>query len=371
MESKNRLILLDLLRAIGVLLMVEGHTVDAVLSPVYKDGSNFFFQFWTFFRGLTAPFFFFTSGFAFVIASVKENNGIITVTKKARLRRVRRIFTLLVLGYGLHLPLRLIYDISSVSKEEWKIFLLVDALHIISLSLAIILITAVFAKKLKTLQKAYIVLSFLALVLAPITEPIQWERFLPSFLYPYMTFRAGSFFTFFPFSGYLFAGAAFGVTALIIPKELKAFVVSRYLLWASLVSITAFCLFFPIQLMFVSPYVDYWRALPAVNLLRFGIVTLVGAFIGYSTRRVQRLPKILPAIGKHSLAVYVIHLMIVYGSPFNIGLAQVIVGGVNPVLAGLIAVIVISLMIGMIYAIEAFKSRRKTVEAVMVREIAK
>ena len=371
MESKNRLILLDLLRAIGVLLMVEGHTIDAVLSPAYKDSSSFLFQFWTFFRGLTAPFFFFTSGFAFVIASVKENNGVIFVTRKARVRRVRRIFTLLLLGYGLHFPLHLIYDISSVSNEEWRIFLLVDALHIISFSLAIILLAAIFVHKLGTLRKAYAGLAFLALVLAPITEPIQWEKILPSFLYPYMTFRAGSFFTFFPFSGYLFAGAAFGVTALLIPKELKAFVVSRNLLFASLISITGFCLFFPIQLIFVSPYVDYWRALPAVNLLRFGIVTLVGAFIGYSTRRVQRLPKILPAIGKHSLAVYVVHLMIVYGSPFNIGLAQMIVGGVNPWLAAVVAVIVISLMIGMVYAIEVYKSRRKAFEAVVVREIAK
>ncbi|MGC8594400.1 MAG: acyltransferase family protein [Candidatus Kryptoniota bacterium] len=371
METRNRLVLLDLLRAIGVLLMVEGHTVDAVLSPVYKDGSNFVFQFWTFFRGLTAPFFFFTSGFAFVIASVKENNGMTMVTKRTRLRRVRRILTLLLLGYGLHFPLHLLYDISSVSGAEWRIFLLVDALHIISLSLLIILLTAVFVKRLKTLQKTYIAFAFLALILAPITEPVQWERLLPGFLYPYMTFRAGSFFTFFPFSGYLFSGAAFGVTALLAPKELRTFVVSKSLLWTSLISIAAFCLFFPIQIIYVSPYVDYWRALPAVNLLRFGIVTLVGAFIGYSTRRVQRLPKILPAIGKHSLAVYVVHLMIVYGSPFNIGLAQLIAGGVNPWLAAAAAVIMISLMIGMIYAIEAYRSRRKAFEAVVVREIAK
>ena len=127
--------MLDILRAIGVMLMIEGHTMDAVLSPVYKDGASIMFQLWTFFRGLTAPFFFFSAGLAFVVATVKNNSGVLSISKKSKYRRVKRIVTLLLLGYGLHLPLELFYNPSGIPSENLKIFFYVDALHVISLSL--------------------------------------------------------------------------------------------------------------------------------------------------------------------------------------------------------------------------------------------
>ena len=120
MKNKNRLILLDILRAIGVILMIEGHTMDAVLSPVYKDGASIMFQLWTFFRGLTAPFFFFSAGLAFVVATVRNNSGVLSISKKSKYRRVKRIVTLLLLGYGLHLPLELFYNPIKYSVREFE-----------------------------------------------------------------------------------------------------------------------------------------------------------------------------------------------------------------------------------------------------------
>ena len=125
------------------------------------------------------------------------------------------------------------------------------------------------------------------------------------------------------------------------------------------------------QIRYVSPYVDYWRALPAVNFLRFGIVTLVASAVGYVSLHVSRFPKILPAIGKSSLTIYVVHLMIVYGSPVNFGLAQLLPNGVHPAIAILLAAVVISSMIGMVYAMEAYRARKRRIAAVTVGEIAK
>lgn len=369
-ENKNRLVLLDILRAIGVMLMIQGHTLDAVLSPLYKNGSAFMFQLWTFFRGLTAPFFFFSAGLAFVVATVKYTNGNLSVSKKTRFRRVKRIITLLLLGYGLHFPLELLYDPSSVPAENLKIFFFVDALHVISLSLLVILVISIFAKNTETLFRSYVVVAVLSLAIAPIIEPIKWENFLNPFFYSYLTFRSGSFFTFFPFSAYLFAGASFGAASIVMPVETRARALTTNFMKASFVSLALFLLFFPVQLKFVSPYVDYWRALPAVNLLRFSIVGFVAGCVGYLSLRVRRFPKILPAIGKSSLTVYVVHLMIVYGSPINLGLAQLIPGGTNPAIAILLAAGVISLMVGMVYGIEAYRARKKRIEVITVSEIA-
>ena len=371
MENKNRLILLDILRAIGVMLMIEGHTLDAVLSPMYKNGSTFMFQLWTFFRGLTAPFFFFSAGLAFVVATVKYNRGAFSVSKETKYRRIKRIVTLLLVGYGLHFPLELLYDPSSVPAENLKIFFFVDALHVISLSLLVILIIASLAKNPRTLFRWYVVAAFFSLAVAPILEPIKWETFLNPFLYSYLTFRSGSFFTFFPFSAYLFAGASFGAASIVMPVETRAQVLTKNFMKAALVSLALFLVFFPIQLKFVNPYTDYWRALPAINLLRFGIVGFVAGVVGYLSLKVRSFPGILPAIGKSSLTVYVVHLMIVYGSPVNLGLAQLIPGGTNPAIAILLTAGVISLMIGMVYGIEGYRARKKRMEVITVREIAK
>ncbi|MCL4510490.1 MAG: DUF1624 domain-containing protein [Bacteroidetes bacterium] len=371
METKNRLVLLDILRAIGVMLMIEGHTVDAVLSPVYKDGSSIIFQFWTFFRGLTAPFFFFSSGLAFVVATVKSKDGLLSVSKRAKYRRVKRIATLLLLGYALHMPLQLLYSPSSIPAEGWKIFYLVDALQIISLSLLVILVISLFAKTKKTLFRSFVIAAALSLIIAPIADQIRWETFLNPFFYSYLTFRSGSFFTFFPFSAYLFVGAAFGAASISLPAETRALVMSKNFMRVSLISLVLFVVFFSIQILAVSPYVDYWRALPAVNFLGFGLVTLVASLVGYLTLQVKHFPKILPAIGKSSLTVYVVHLMIVYGSPINFGLAQLIPGGTDPAVAILLAAVVMSLMIGMVYGIEAYRSRKKKFDAVTIGEIAK
>lgn len=189
-ENKNRLVLLDILRAVGVMLMIQGHTLDAVLSPLYKNGSTFMFQLWTFFRGLTAPFFFFSAGLAFVVATVKNNSGVISISKKSKYRRIKRIVILLLLGYGLHLPLELFYDPSSVPAENLKIFFFVDALHVISLSLLVILIIGLFTKRTEKLFWSYVVAAVLSLAIAPITEPIRWENFLNPFFYSYLTFRS-------------------------------------------------------------------------------------------------------------------------------------------------------------------------------------
>jgi len=370
-ENKNRLVLLDILRAVGVVLMIEGHTLDAVLGPTYKNGTTFMFQLWTFFRGLTAPFFFFSAGLAFVVATVKYNSGILNVPKRTKFRRIKRIVTLLLLGYGLHFPLELLYDPSSVPSENLKIFFFVDALHVISLSLLVILVIALFAKETKSLFRAYAIAGVLSLAIAPIIEPVPWENFLPRFFYSYLTFRSGSFFTFFPFSAYLFAGASFGAASIVMRIETRAKTLTKNFMRASIVSFALFLLFLPIQLKFVSPYVDYWRALPAVNLLRFSIVAFVAGCVGYLSLKIRRIPRILPAIGKSSLTIYVVHLMIVYGSPINLGLAQLIPGGTDPAIAMLLVAGVISLTVGMVYGIEVYRARKKRIGVITVTEIAK
>ena len=64
-SSRRRIIFLDMMRALAVLMMVEGHTVDAFLADQFRDSTSVAFNIWFSIRGFTAPIFMFTSGVVF------------------------------------------------------------------------------------------------------------------------------------------------------------------------------------------------------------------------------------------------------------------------------------------------------------------
>lgn len=55
--AHSRFLLLDVMRAFAVLMMIQGHTIDALLSSSYYDNDSVLFNVWLFNRGLTAPIF--------------------------------------------------------------------------------------------------------------------------------------------------------------------------------------------------------------------------------------------------------------------------------------------------------------------------
>ena len=73
-ENKHRIIFIDLIRAFAVFQMVQGHTVDALLSDSYRNEDNVIYAVWYFMRGMTAPIFMFTAGtvFTYLFRLVKE-----------------------------------------------------------------------------------------------------------------------------------------------------------------------------------------------------------------------------------------------------------------------------------------------------------
>ena len=53
----QRIVFLDILRALAVMMMVEGHTVDVLLLNEYRSCDYLGFKLWQFTRGVTAPIF--------------------------------------------------------------------------------------------------------------------------------------------------------------------------------------------------------------------------------------------------------------------------------------------------------------------------
>lgn len=60
--GRSRILFIDLARAVAVLLMVQGHTIDALLAPEYRTSLQY--NAWLYLRGLTSCTFLFLSGAA-------------------------------------------------------------------------------------------------------------------------------------------------------------------------------------------------------------------------------------------------------------------------------------------------------------------
>ena len=64
MKAK-RLFFLDAVRAFAILMMLQGHFIDTMLLPTYRDMYSLPYIIWSYFRGITAPTFFTITGLVF------------------------------------------------------------------------------------------------------------------------------------------------------------------------------------------------------------------------------------------------------------------------------------------------------------------
>jgi uncharacterized membrane protein len=190
-SSKNRIIFIDLMRAFAVLMMVQGHTTDVLLSNDYRNFDNPLFLAWFFMRGMTAPIFLFTSGTVFTYL-FRLNNEPFESNPRVK-KGLKRFLLLVFLGYMLRYPTPTLIDFSQVNAHQWDIFFAVDVLHLIGFGLLFIIILCYIAEK--TRLSDYIVFSaggLLLFVLYLVFENINWLEFLPQFIAGYFYKGSGS-----------------------------------------------------------------------------------------------------------------------------------------------------------------------------------
>lgn len=303
----ERILVIDLLRSFAVVMMIQGHTIHSVLDISYSNSESTLYQIWIFFRAFTAPIFIFSSGlvFSYLIfqnpINIKNNPRII--------KGLRRGIVLILIGYLLRYPTIKIFNLTSVTKSQWLTFFTVDALHLIGVGLIVIVALAIISKIIKFPPIWLFLISALSvLLLTPIIQSLGWSSSSNIFLVSYISSKFGSIFPLFPYLQYIFIGAIFGIH---IAKRGKIFVNKFEQL---------FLVTFSVFLIFISSYFDLY----ANSLLRIGVVILLFLFFDFILKKADSLPKIFLSLGKNSLWLYIIHLIIVYGSPTSIGLYQII-----------------------------------------------
>lgn len=355
-NSKNRIIFIDLMRAFAVLMMVQGHTIDTFLGDQYRSFDSTVFNIWYTIRGFTAPIFMFTSGVVFTYLFRLNRQPF---SKNPRVTKGFYRFVILVLiGYLLRYPTGRIIDFSEVTHYQWMTFFTVDALHLIGFGLLFILVLSYLAEKLKLSD--YLIFSSGALFffsLFMIFDKINWANFLPIPFAAYFYHGTGSYFPLFPWAGYVISGGVLGAYLAKNPLSFTSKSLSIKLFVFSVVSFII-CFLFHLYEDNIYGQKTFWTDNSALIFYRLGIILLLNSIMSYIALRLKTIPAIVRQVGKNTLLVYVVHVIILYGSIWIPGFGMFYPKTLNIPLSILAAIILIVLMFGMVSLVGHLKSYR-------------
>ncbi len=297
-------------------MMLQGHFIDALLDPVYRDPNNMVFSIWSYFRGITAPTFFTISGliFTYLLLRARDKNE----DKKRMKKGLSRGLMLIGIGYALRIP---IFDWFALKFTTYV--LVIDVLQIIGLSLiALVFLYQLCFRKCLLFGIVCLILGFIVFFTEPLYRDL-WLEDMPQFIANYMTKANGSIFTFLPWFGYMAFGAAIAVSfyrhlhrsrfkiAMIATFAISGFV---------LVECSAY---FANKLYYLTD-IQLFEDVAYYNYLftRLGNVLLLFALF-YACERFLK-QSLVSKIGQKTLSIYVIHFIIIYGSFTGYGLSQII-----------------------------------------------
>jgi uncharacterized membrane protein len=293
--------------------MVQGHSLDVLLAPSHRAGA--FFSTWMFLRGITAPMFLVLAGVAFSIVTARRWDAYLHYSPEMR-RRIFRFSSLIFFGYAMHSPVRSPFDIPGLSAESWQSWSQVDVLQCIGVTLLTIQLLILV---LRTPARLAAVVGALAVSIALIT-PLTWHPALtghfPPFIAAYLNGLSGSVFPLFPWAAYICAGVWLGHWYL----HRKTAQVPLLLGGGLGLIVLGFALEKPMSLLFDN--FALWRTSPNIFILKVGCVCVFLAAINLVTRHVSFPRRPTQALAQESLPVYLLHLAVLYGSAWNLGLRQ-------------------------------------------------
>jgi uncharacterized membrane protein len=311
-------LVLDFIRFTALLLMIQGHTLEALVDPARIDYGSFPWHTWLQLRGLTAPLFMMVSGAATVLGIRHDGAG--RLVPAVLWRRVRTACMVIGIGYLLVFPADRIIDLPWVSADVWREFFQVNILQANGATL--LLLTALLActRTVRRYAAWSVGLGALILLANPVVNSVDWFRLLPEGLAAYLSNYHGSTFPLFPASAFMFIGVGFG--ALLREsrpgQQLRRF---RLACMAAGAGFLALGLAAGLEPAGLLPPHEYYQGSHAYTCFRFGFALLIFALLAWAAEWRPALASAAAPLGRRSLAVYVVHLVLIFGSHWSPGLA--------------------------------------------------
>ena len=325
--SRPRIHVLDFARLVAILLMIQGHTLEAFVAPSAMDWHRLPWQLWGQVRGLTAPLFLLISGAATVLATRRDAAG--RVAPDQVLRRLRTALKVAGIGYLMVFPASRLVDLRWVSSEGWRVFLQVNILQLNAVTLLLVTGLMAFTRSARTHAYACVALGLAILIGAPWVTGIDWFAHLPEGVGAYLSFEHGSLFPVFPASAFMFLGVGLGTVLVEAPAALRLRTFRRAAFGAGLLALALSFAAGWVPAGALPPH-DAYRAGWAALFQRLGCSLLVLGGLAVLAEAWPRLAEALAPAGRKSLAAYVVHLALIYGTPWTPGLISPSLHALDP-----------------------------------------
>jgi uncharacterized membrane protein len=304
-QPKTRLYFIDIARTIAILLMLEGHFIHDSLALQWADESYPVYATWKFIRGFTSPIFLTVTGLVFTYLML--GNERVSFFKNIRIKKgLKRVVELLFWGYLLqyyafHVLQCIAIGIFSIILIYgiWRSMQFIPLFILYSLTGLGLFLTYLFFGQL---------------------GDIYWPKNAPIFIQnifhgPYSLFPIT------PHMGYTMFGAAIGVLIFRNKEKVKSW---KVIFGAFILGLS---IYFGIKTFLVG--LENIPGLHGLHLYRMdwileklGIVIVVLASLLWLETYVLKIKKenLFLKIGQNTLSIYIIHMMILYGSIIKYGI---------------------------------------------------
>jgi len=316
-STSGRVDVIDLLRGWAVIVMIETHVFNATLSNDLTSTKAF--QYINFVNGLVAPSFLFASGLAYAVTAHRKI-GTYLALGAPLFKQLSRLLLVLFIAYALHIPIFPVYRLLTEATEaQQQSFFQVDILQCIAVTLLSLQLMLLLLRTERRLYRTTLILGVLIILSTPWMWGFDFWTLVPWPIAAYLNGLRHSLFPLFPWSAFLFAGALTGFY-FVRAREAKRpegtggeESMMRSLLWVGGSAILLSIAIEPIASS-IFPNTGYWWTSPSFFLLRLGIVMLLlgGMYFATRVRGVSR-NSVVTLIGRESLFVYVLHLLLIFG----------------------------------------------------------
>jgi uncharacterized membrane protein len=316
-KTISRIDYIDYLRGWAVLLMIFWHSIDALLSSHFKSSNAFIIA--QFVGGIVAPAFLFTAGASLTIVLSKYREDILYFKKRA-VRQLIRIFQILIIAYLLHFPFKILttYPLH-LSDEQYLNFIKSDILHTIAIGLLLMQILYFMIRK-ENIFYIFILLSAIIIViLTPYVSRFDFLTILPIEIATYFNIQYYSLFPLFPWLAYLMIGSVI-MQIILKYKEAdreKKIINILFLIGIGLIVFGSIPEFFNLE---TTDYYSFWHTSPNIFMIKIGIVLILLYVLSLCSVKRSYKMKVFNIFGRESLFVYVVHLLIIFGTdnPFTL-----------------------------------------------------
>lgn len=343
-KPKTRLKFIDLARSIAILLMLEGHFIDLTLDDVYRDLSYPAYATWLYIRGFTASMFLTVTGIVFVYLMLNNRNepffGNVRIKKG-----FKRVFELIFWGYLLQ-------------------FYAFHVLQCIAFGILAILLLFGLYKLIKVIPLwvyyflAGTALFWTYLYLVKLPKDLPWPEDAPYFVQNmFHGPMTRSVFPIIPWMGFTMYGAMVGSLLHDFKEHVK-----KWGFAFAFILIGGFLYFFAKKLLLQIDDAVYGHHELFYHLdwlyERLGMVLMILGFLMIIEKILKDIPQnLFLKIGQNTLTIYIIHMMVLYGSVIKIGVNDFFNRDLGPWEAAIGAVIFITFHVTIIRYIEFLKEK--------------